>query len=81
MSVESDFEDTVRICEFYADPCEAFEVDFEKGFIFMGAREINLVMEDGRFDGWLVIEPDGVGHLVDDLDSYFQGVFDWRRRS
>lgn len=27
MSGESDFEDTVRICEFYADPCEAFGVD------------------------------------------------------
>lgn len=22
MSAESDFEDTVKICEFYADPCE-----------------------------------------------------------
>jgi hypothetical protein len=29
MSVESDFGDTVKICEFYADPCETFEVDLE----------------------------------------------------
>ena len=81
MSAESDFEDTVRICEFYADPCEVFEVDRGNHFIFMGAREINLVMEDGRLDGWVVIEPDGRGHLVDDLDSYFQSVFDWEDRS
>lgn len=31
MSAESDFEDTVKICEFYADPCETFEVDEEMG--------------------------------------------------
>lgn len=77
MSVESDFEDTVMVCEFYADPCEGFEVDRENRFIFMGAREINLVIEDGKLDGWLVIEPDGFGHLVDDLHSYFQSVFGW----
>lgn len=27
MSAESDFEDTVKICEFYADPCDVFELD------------------------------------------------------
>lgn len=76
MSVESDFENTVRICEFYADPCEVFEVDSENYFILMGAREINLVRDDGKLDGWLVIEPDGFGRLVDDLHSYFQTVND-----
>ena len=81
MSVESDFEDTVRICEFYADPCEAFEVDLENCFVFMGAREINLVRRNGRLAGWLVIEPDGLSHLVDDLDSYLQDVYDWKDRS
>lgn len=39
MSVESDFEDTVRICEFYADSCESFEVDLENCFVSMGTRE------------------------------------------
>jgi len=81
MSVESDFENTIRICEFYSDPCESFEVDLENHFILMGAREINLVREDGKLAGWLVIEPDGFSHLVDDLHSYFQCVYDWKERS
>lgn len=78
MSVELDFENTISICEFYADPCETFEVDLENHFILMGGREINLVRKDGKLDGWLVIEPDGFSHLVDDLHSYFQSMFDWR---
>lgn len=81
MSVEADFEDTVRICEFYADPCEAFEVDLENCIVFMGAREINLVRENGHLKEWLVIEPDGFSHLECDLDSYFQAVYDWEERS
>lgn len=80
MSVESDFEDTVSICEFYADPCEVFEVDWENHFVLMGAREINLVRKEGKLDGWLTIDPDGLSHLVDDLDSYFQSVYDWKDR-
>lgn len=77
MSVESDFEDTVKICEFYADPCETFEVDLENCIVFMGGREISLVRREGRLAGYLVIEPDGVSHLEDDLDSYFQNTLDW----
>lgn len=80
MSVESDFEDTVRVCEFYADPCETFEVDLENCSVFMGGREISPVRVEGRLDHYLVIEPDGFSHLVGDLDSYFQRIFDWRDR-
>lgn len=81
MCVESDFENTIKICEFYADPCETFEVDSENHFIFMGSRGINLVRENGRLDGWLIIEPDGFSQLVDDLHTYFQSVFGWKDRS
>lgn len=77
MSVESDFEDTVRICEFYADPCETFEVDLENCIILMGTREISPVRSNGKLDHYLVIEPDGVSHLEEDLDDYFQSAFDW----
>lgn len=77
MSAESAFEDIVKICEFYADPCEAFEVDLENCIVFMGAREVSPVMKDGHLDGYLVIEPDGVSHREDDLDSYFQSVLGW----
>lgn len=80
MSAESDFEDTVRICEFYADPCESFEVDLENCIVLMGAREISIVRRDGKLNGYLVIEPDGFSHLENDLDSYFQGVLDWGER-
>nr|DAN40345.1 MAG TPA: hypothetical protein [Caudoviricetes sp.] len=81
MSAESDFEDAVRICEFYADPCETFEVDLENCIVLMGAREVSLVRRGGKLVGYFIIEPDGVSHLEDDLDSYFQGVFDWEDRS
>lgn len=78
MSVDSDFEDTVRICEFYADPCETFEVDSENCIVMMGAREIDLVRRDGELAGYLIFEPDGFSHVEDDLDTYFQRVLDWR---
>lgn len=81
MSAESDFEDVVKICEFYADPCETFEVDLENFIVFMGGFEINPVRRDGRLAGYLVIDPDGFSHVEDDLDSYFQSVFNWRWRS
>lgn len=77
MSAESDFEDTVSICEFYADPCETFEVDLENQIVFIGAREITPVMVDGVLDCYLVVEPDGVSYWVDDLDEYFQYVLGW----
>ena len=80
MSVESDFEDFVRICEFYADPCETFEVDLENCIVTMGSREIRPVRRNGRLESYLVIDPDGVSHLEADLDSYFQSVFAWEER-
>lgn len=80
MSFESDFEDTVKICEFYADPCETFEVDSENHIVFMGALEIDLVRRNGELAGYLVIERDGFSHLEDDLDCYFQRVLDWDER-
>jgi hypothetical protein len=80
MSAESDFENTVKICEFYADPCEDFEVDLENCIVFMGAREITPVRENGRLVDYLVIDPDGVSYRVDDLDEYFQRVLGWEDR-
>jgi hypothetical protein len=74
VSAESYFEDTVKICEFYADPCETFEVDPENCIVFIGAREVRLVRRDGRVAGHLVIDPDGLSHWEDDLDGYFQSL-------
>lgn len=80
MSVESVFEDTVRICEFYADPCESFEVDSENHIVLVGGRKIHPVTADGELDHYLVIYTDGLYYSVDDLDSYFQWLFDWSER-
>lgn len=77
MGAESVFGDIVRICEFYADPCESFEVDMENCIVLMGGREISPVVENGQLVAYLVIESDGAFHWVDDLDEYFQGVLDW----
>ena len=80
MSVESDFEDAVKICEFYAYPCESFEVDLENYHIMMGGYGVDLVVEDGSLVSYLVEDPEGVTSFVDDLGIYFQGVLDWRER-
>lgn len=80
MSVDQDFDDTVRICEFYSDPREAFGVDLENRVVMMGGREISLVRWDGNLVGYLVIESDGVPHLEVDLDSYFQSELKWEVR-
>ena len=80
MSVESDFEDIVKVCGFYADPCESFEVDLENCVVPMGGREISPVVENGQLITHLVIESDGTSHWEDDLDSYFQSVLDWDER-
>lgn len=80
MSAEGDFEDTVRICEFYADPCETFEVDLENQHITMGGYGVDLVVENGHPVTYLVEDPEGVSLFVDDLDTYFQRVLDWEER-
>lgn len=73
MSAESDFADTVKICEFYSDTCE---VDPENRIVFMGAREILPVGGgNGHLDRYLVIDPDGFFHVEDDLDEYLQFLF------
>lgn len=76
MSVELDFEDAVRVCEFYAEPGVGFEVDLENYHITIGGYGVDLVEENGQLVMYLVEEPEGVTIFVDDLDSYFQGVFD-----
>ena len=81
MSVETDFEDVVRICEFYADPCDVFEVDLVNYHITMGDYGVDLVEENGHLVSYLVEGADGVSLFVDDLDDYFQSVLDWEDRS
>lgn len=78
MSVESDFEGTVMICESYADPYDGFEVDYENNRVVVGEYEVEPLMERGRLAEYLVRRSDGSSYLVWDLDSFFQRVFKWK---
>ena len=80
MSVDSEFEDAVKICEFYAESADEVEVDLENQHISMGDYGIDLVVENGCLVTYLVEEPDGCTLFANDLDSYFHGVFDWEDR-
>lgn len=77
MSVSSDLEDIVMICEFYSDTDCGVYVDLENSHITMGEYGIDPVRVDGHLVGYLVEDPEGVTHEVNDLDSYFQSVLDW----
>lgn len=78
MSVSSDFDDTVKICEFYADPYEEFDVDYENNIIVMGDYTIDHLFEHGHLVEYLVTRSDGRSYLVWDLDSFFQREFCWK---
>ena len=47
MSVVSDFDDTVKICEFYADSADDVEVDLENYHITMGEYGVDPVIGEG----------------------------------
>lgn len=77
MSVDSDFEDTVKICEFYADPDDEFEVDYENNLIVMGKYTVDLLMEPDGVKEYFIKCSDGSSHLVGDLDAFFQREIAW----
>lgn len=78
MSVDSDFEDIVKICEFYCGVDCPLHVDWENLHVAVGDYGVDPVREDGRLVGYLVEDPDGVTQIVDDLDSFFQEEFKWK---
>lgn len=79
MCVSSDFDDTVKICEFYSGDGLPIEVDYENFYVFLGDYVVDPVMEDGSLITYIVEDPGHNTHLVGDLDSYFQSVLsDWR---
>ena len=78
MSVGSDFDDTVKICEFYSGDGLPIEVDYENSYVFLGDYVIDPVMENGHLITYIVSAPGNTSHLVGDLDSYFKSVLpDW----
>ena len=79
MSVSSDFDDTVKICEFYSGDGLPLSVDYENYFVYLGEYLVDPVMENGHLVTYIVEDPGHNAHLVGDLDSYFQSVLpDWR---
>lgn len=74
MSVSSEFEDIIGLCEFYASSADGVEVDLENYHIRMEGYDIDPVMRDGHLVRYLVGDPDGIYLFVDDLDEYFQRV-------
>ena len=80
MTTTSDFADIITICQFYAESGWDIYVDYENSHVMMGDYVIGPVRENGVLVGYLVADPEGVTQVVDDLDSYFQGEFDWEDR-
>lgn len=79
MSVGSDFDDTVKICEFYSEDDLPVKVDYENLFVNLGDYVVDPVMENGHLITYIVVDPGHNTHLVGDLGSYFQSVLpDWR---
>lgn len=79
MCVGSDFDDTVKICEFYSGYDLPVEVDYENYYVKLGDYVVDPVMENGHLITYIVEDPGHSTHLVGDLDSYFQSVLSgWR---
>lgn len=82
MSVGSDFDDMVKICEFYSGEDTPVEVDYENCHVSFGGYEVDPVIENGHLVTYLVEDPDHVSLFVNDLDDYFQDQFSdcWEER-
>lgn len=79
MSMSSDFDDTVKICEFYSGDGLPIRVDYENYLVYLGDYIVDPVMENGSLITYIVDGPGHSTHLVGDLDSFFQSVLaDWR---
>lgn len=74
MSVDSEFDDTVKICEFYSGDGLPIEVDYDNRAVFLGDYVIESLVKDGHITDYFVTDPDFIPHLVTDLDIYFQRV-------
>lgn len=72
MSFDSEFDDIVKICEFYSSDDLPIEVDEENYYIKLGDYAVDAVVMEGRFVSYIVEDPDGVCLFVSDLDDYFQ---------
>lgn len=72
MCVSSDFEDTIKICEFYSGDGLPLEIDYENYYVILGDYVVDPVIDNGHLVTYIVEDPEHNTHLVGDLDSYFQ---------
>lgn len=72
MSISSDFDDTVKICEFYSGDDLPIKADYDNYSINLGGYVVDLVMADDHLARYLVVDPDHKALFVSDLDAYFQ---------
>jgi hypothetical protein len=74
MSVSSDFDDMVKICEFYSGDGLPIVVDYDNRAVFLGDCVIEPLVKNGHITDYFVTDPDFNPHLVTDLDSYLHRV-------
>lgn len=72
--MNTDFDDTVKICESYSGDGLPLNVDYENYYVFLGDYVVDPVMENGHLITYIVKDPEHNTHLVGDLGSYFQRV-------
>lgn len=78
MTVDEEFDDIVKTCEFYSGDGLPIEVDCDKRAVFLGDYVIEPLVKNGHITDIFVTDPYFNPHLVTDLDSYFQSVLpDW----
>lgn len=75
MRDEAVFNDTIRICEFYADEELPIRVDYESHCIHLGGYLIDPVTEDGELVSFIVLPPSGPPLLMVNLDEFLENMF------
>lgn len=81
MATDLEFEDAVKICEFYSSYEYPIHVDWDARYIELGDDEyvVNPICEEGDHMYYIIKDPSGTRKLVCDIDDYFQSMLpDWR---
>ena len=76
MSVNSIFEDTVRVCEFYAGESVPVRVDYDGHCIHIGGYVIDPLTEGGELATYIVSPPEGPTLMTLDLHSFLRRVLE-----
>lgn len=75
MSDDAVFNDTIRICEFYADESLPLIVDYENHCIHLGGYLVDPVTEDGELVSFIVSPLSGPPLIIMNLDEFLENLF------